>query len=66
MLLSLFFDSKSKKLVKRWRKEHEKLIANGNKVLAKYMKKKDSETRKALKKFMELVIEHLSDEDKEL
>lgn len=60
------FESKNKKLVKRWKKEHEHLVILANKVLSAYVKGEESETRRQLKKFVDLAMEHLSDEDIEL
>ena len=64
-MLSLF-ESKNKKLVKKWKKEHERLVVLANKVLSSYVKGEESETRRQLKKFVDAAMEHLSDEDVEL
>jgi len=60
------FESKNKKLVKKWKKEHEQLIVLANNVLSAYVKGEESETRRQLKKFVDVAMEHLSDEDVEL
>lgn len=60
------FASKNQKLVKRWKKEHEQLIVLANKVLGAYVKGDESEAKRQLKKFVDLAMEHLSDEDIEL
>jgi hypothetical protein len=63
-MLSLF-DSKHKKLVKRWKKEHEELIIIGKKVLGEYVKGREKESKKLLKKFTNLAMDHLTSEDTE-
>jgi len=60
------FESKNKRLVKKWKKEHEQLIILANKVLSAYVKGNDEETKKELRKFIDVAMEHLSDEDIEL
>jgi len=57
------FDSKNKKLVKRWKKEHEQLVVLGKKVLAEYVKNDEAKTRAALQAFTNLAVEHLNSED---
>ena len=60
------FGSKNKKLVKKWKKEHEQLVVLANNVLGSYVKGNESETRRQLKKFVDLAVDHLGDEDVEL
>jgi t-SNARE complex subunit (syntaxin) len=57
------FESKNKKLVKRWKKEHEQLVVLGKKVLAEYVKNDEDKTRMALHSFTHLAMDHLSSED---
>jgi cobalamin biosynthesis Co2+ chelatase CbiK len=61
-----FLDSKNKKLVKRWKKEHEQLIILGKKVLAEYVKNDEKKIRNALQAFTDLAMEHFNNEDIEL
>jgi hypothetical protein len=63
-MLSLF-ESKNKRLVKRWKKEHEELVVVGKKVLAEYVKGNEKEAKKLLKKFVNLAMDHLTSEDTE-
>ena len=58
-----FFDSKNKKLVKKWKKEHENLVVIGQKVIAEYVKNNESESKRQLKKFVDLAMDHLTSED---
>jgi len=60
------FESKNKKLVKKWKKEHEQLVILANNVLGAYVKGDESETRRQLKKFVDLAVNHLGDEDVQL
>ena len=57
------FESKNKKMVKRWKKEHEQLVVLGKKVLAEYVKNDNEKARKALQEFTNLAVEHLNSED---
>ncbi len=63
-MLSLF-ESKYKRLVKKWKKDHEDLIIIGKKVLAEYVKGNEKEAKKLLKKFVNLAMDHLTSEDTE-
>ncbi len=57
------FESKNKKLVKKWKKEHENLIILGQKVIAEYVKNNESEAKRQLKKFVDQAMDHLTSED---
>ncbi len=57
------FESKNKKLVKQWKKEHENLVVLGQKVLAEYVKGNESEAKRQLKHFVDLAMDHLTSED---
>ena len=57
------FESKNKKMVKRWKREHEQLVVLGKKVLAEYVKNDEAKTRMALQSFTNLAMEHLNSED---
>jgi len=61
-----FIGSKNKKLVKRWKKDHEQLVVLGKKVLAEYVKNDEKKIRSALQAFTDLAMEHLTSEDIEL
>jgi len=63
-MLSMF-QSKNKKLVKQWKKEHEQLVVYGKKVIAEYVKNNEENARAALKTFADLAMDHLSSEDVE-
>ncbi len=60
------FESKNQRLVKKWKKEHEALIVQANKVIGAYVKGEMDEAKRELKKFVDLAVEHLSDEDVKL
>ena len=57
------FESKNKKLVKKWKKEHENLVILGQKVIAEYVKNNESEAKRQLKKFVDQAMDHLTSED---
>ena len=57
------FESKNKKLVKKWKKEHENLVIIGEKVIAEYVKNNESEAKRQLKHFVDLAMDHLTSED---
>ncbi len=57
------FESKNKKLVKKWKKEHENLVILGEKVIAEYVKNEHDEAKSYLKKFVDQAMEHLTSED---
>jgi len=60
-----FFDSKNKKMVKKWQGEHARLVEIGQKVIAEYVKNNESEAKRALKRFVDLAMDHLTSEDVE-
>jgi len=57
------FESKNKKLVKKWKKEHENLVILGQKVIAEYVKNNHDEAKQQLKKFVDQAMDHLTSED---
>ena len=57
------FESKNKKLVKKWKKEHENLVIIGQKVIAEYVKNNHDEAKRQLKKFVDQAMDHLTSED---
>ena len=60
------FESKGKKLVKRWKKEHENLVVLGNKVTAEFVKGNHEKSKMYLKQFVDQAMDHLSSEDIEM
>ena len=63
MFLSMFMESKNKKLVKKWKKEHEELVVLGRKVIADYVENNKDRLRKSLKDFTHEAVEHLNSGD---
>lgn len=61
-----FLESKNKRLVKKWKKEHEELVVLGQEVIGEYVKNDHQKTKQYLEKFVDLAVEHLSSEDIEL
>jgi len=66
MLGDLFFQSKSKKLVKRWKTEHIKMVELAHKVLGEYAKGNHKQCKKYLKEFAKIGMDHIVSEDVEL
>ena len=62
MFWSIFL-SKNKKLVRRWKKEHKKIVILANKVIDSYTKRDLKATQKALVALNDVAIEHLMTED---
>ena len=60
-----FFSSKEKKLVKKWSKEHEQIVALATKVIAEYSKNNTANAKKELKALNELAVDHIMNEDLE-
>ena len=60
------FESKEKKMVKRWKKEHENLVILGNKVIAEYVKGNHEKSKMYLKQFVDQAMDHLMSEDIEM
>ena len=60
------FESKNERLVKEWKKEHIKLVELGDLVLAEYVKGEYDESKRYLKKFIDIAMHHLSSEDIEM
>ncbi len=57
------FSSKNQQLVKKWQKEHEKIVELAHKVIAEYTKNNYKATKKALKNLNELAVDHIMNED---
>ena len=62
-MFDYFFLSKNQRLVKKWRKEHEKIVLLTHKVIAEYSKNNHKKAKKALVSLNNLVIDHVTDED---
>jgi len=62
MFISLF-SSKNKKLVKKWKKEHEEIVVLAHKVIAAYSKNKQQAAKNELKALNELAVDHVMNED---
>jgi hypothetical protein len=57
------FSSKNKQLVKKWQKEHEKIVELAHKVIAEYTKNNHKTTKKVLKSLNALAVDHVMNED---
>ena len=64
-MLSSLFLSKNQKLVKKWTKEHEKIVLLANQVLAEYSKNQHKKAKKILIELNHLVVDHVTDENVE-
>ena len=62
-MFSSLFLSKNQKLVKKWKKEHEKIVLLTHKVIAEYSKNNHKKAKKALVSLNNLVIDHVTDEN---
>ena len=62
MFISLF-SSKNKKLVKKWKKEHEEIVVLAHKVIAAYSKNNQQAAKNELKALNELAVDHVMNED---
>jgi len=63
MGISDLFLSKNKKLVKRWRAEHEKIVELANKVIAEYVKNNTSGAKSYMRSLSSIAADHLASED---
>jgi len=62
MFKSLFL-TKNQKLVKKWTKEHEKIVLLTNRVIAEYSKNNHKKSKKFLVELNNLVVDHVTDEN---
>lgn len=62
-MLSSLFLSKNQKLIKKWTKEHEKIVLLIHNVLAEYSKNNHKNAKKELILLNHLVIDHVTDEN---
>lgn len=60
------FASKNKKLVNKWRKEHEEIVELAHKVMGEYAKNNHDAAKKYLKALNDKTVDHIMDEDIEL
>ncbi len=57
------FLSKNQKLVKQWKKEHEKIVVLANKVIAAYSTNNQKRAKELLKELNIIAVDHLMSED---
>jgi hypothetical protein len=62
-MFSSLFLSKNQKLVKRWTKEHERIVVLTHKVLAEYSKNNHKQAKIELQVLSNLVIDHVTNEN---
>jgi hypothetical protein len=62
-MFGLFFSSKNQKLVKKWQKEHVRIVELAHKVIGEYSKNNHKAAKKALKELNTLAVDHVMDED---
>jgi len=62
-MFGLFFSSKNQKLVKKWQKEHVKIVELAHKVIGEYSKNNHKGAKKALKELNGLAVDHIMNED---
>jgi hypothetical protein len=65
-MFEFLFSSKNEKLVKKWHKEHEKIVELAHKVIGEYSKNNHDEAKKYLKELNVLAVDHVMDEDIQL
>ncbi len=59
------FESKKKKRIVKWKKEHNQIVDLATKVIAAYSKNNFDKAKSALKKLNDLAVDHVMDEDLE-
>lgn len=64
-MFSSFFSSKEQKLVKKWSKEHEQIVALATDVIEEYSKNSLNVAKKKLKELNKITTDHIMDEDLE-
>jgi len=57
------FASKNKKLVEKWKKEHQEIVKLANELIGAYYKNDMQKAKSIVKKLNELAINHIIDED---
>ncbi len=62
-MFSLLFLSKNQRLIKKWKKEHERIVLLAHKVIAEYSKNNHKKAKKILISLNNLAIDHIIDED---
>jgi len=62
-LFSSLFLSKNQKLVRKWKKDHEKIVLLTHKVIAEYSKNNHKKAKKTLVTLNNMVIDHITDEN---
>jgi hemerythrin superfamily protein len=62
-MLSGLFQSKTQKLVNRWKNEHVKMVEIAHKILGEYAKGDHAKAKKYLKEFSKVAMDHVVSED---
>ena len=62
-MFDFIFLTKNQKLVKKWTKEHEKIVSLTNMVIAEYSKNNHKKAKKLLIELNSLVVDHVTDEN---
>jgi hypothetical protein len=62
-MIKSLFPSKNKKLVARWKKEHEKMVELAHKIIAEYVKNNTKGAKKYLRALSAIAADHLADEE---
>jgi len=62
-MFDFIFLTKNQKLVKKWTKEHEKIVSLTNMVIAEYSKNNHKKAKKLLIELNNLVVDHVTDEN---
>ena len=62
-MLEGLFQSKNQKRVKKWKDEHAKMVELAHHVLAEYAKGDHSKTKKYLREFSKVTMDHIISED---
>jgi hypothetical protein len=57
------FDSKNKKIVKKWKKEHEEIVILATEVVEEYSKNNINKAKKKMKELNSKTVSHLMSED---
>ena len=65
-MFSLLFLSKNQRVVKKWKKEHKKIVLLAHKVIAEYSKNHHKKAKKFLISLNNLAIERIQYEEKNI
>jgi len=61
-MFSIFL-TKNQKLVKKWKKDHEKIVLLTNQVIAEYSKNQHKKAKKLLIELNNLIVDHITNEN---